>query len=86
MDMFSALLAVCELNPPVTGEFLSHCNNDGTLKLFSLLVWTSGWKEFAEDLRRLGTTVTSLLSTYDDNKLPGQMILASRSRTICVTN
>ena len=55
--IFSALLALCEGNPPVTGGFPSQRTVTRNL-MFSLIgVWTNGWtnKCDAGDLKRHGT-------------------------------
>ena len=55
---FSALLAFCEGNPPVTGGFSSQRASDEELLVFSLFcAWTSGWanNQDAGDLRHHST-------------------------------
>ena len=56
METFSALLALCEGNSPVTGEFPSQGQWRGA-SVFSLIcVWINGWVNNREagDLRRHG--------------------------------
>ena len=55
MEIFSALLALCEGNPPVTGGFSLTKANDAELWCFLWSAWTKGWanNRDAGDLRRL---------------------------------
>ena len=54
MDTFSALLAPCEGNPPVTGGFPSQRPVTRSFDIFFELRWTNGWANNGDagDLRR----------------------------------
>ena len=55
METFSALLALCEGNSPVTGEFPPHKGQEcGALMLSLICAWTNYWANNGDtgDLRR----------------------------------
>ena len=54
MGTFSALLAFCEGNPPVTGGFPSQRPMTRSFDVLMICTWTNGWanKRDAGDLRR----------------------------------
>ena len=54
METFSALLALCEGNPPVTGGFPSQRPVARSVDVFFICAWTNGWvnNRDAGDLRR----------------------------------
>ena len=55
METFSALLAICAGNSPVTGEFLTHRGQwRGALMFYMICTWLNGWVNNGEagDLRR----------------------------------
>ena len=54
METFSALLALCEGNSPVTGEFSSQRPVTRSFDVFLIYDWTNGWinTRDAGDLRR----------------------------------
>ena len=43
METFSTLLALCEVNPPVTDGFPSQRPVTRSLDVFIICVWTNGW-------------------------------------------
>ena len=43
METFSALLALCEGKPPVTGEFRSQKPVTQNFKVFLIYTWRNGW-------------------------------------------
>ena len=53
METFSVLLALCEGNPPVTGEFPSQRLVAQSLDVTLICAWTNGWANNldASDLR-----------------------------------
>ena len=53
IETFSALLALCERNPLVTGGFPSHSQWRGALMFSLICAWTNGWanNQGAGDLR-----------------------------------
>ena len=54
METFSALLALCAVNSPVTGEYPSQRLWRGTLMFSLICAWTNGWVNTrdASDFRR----------------------------------
>ena len=66
METFSALLALCEGNSPVTGEFPSQMSVTRSFGVFC--AWTNGWvnNRDASDLRRLCThyDVTEMICLF----------------------
>ena len=54
METFSALLAICAENSPVTGEFLHKGQWRGALTFSMICAWINGWVNSREagDLRR----------------------------------
>ena len=54
METFSALLILCEGNPPVTGGFPSQRPVTRSFVVFFDMCWTNGWADNrdAGDLRR----------------------------------
>ena len=54
MDIFSALLAVCTGNSPVTGEFPAKRPVTRSFDIFFICAWINGWVNNGEagDLRR----------------------------------
>ena len=56
MEKFSALLAICTGNSPVTGEFLEQSKWRGALMFSLICAWIIGWLNNGEagDLRRHG--------------------------------
>ena len=65
METFSALLALCVGNPPVTVDSLHKGQWHGTLVFSLICAWTKGWEsnQYADDLRRCRTH-------YDDIPVP----------------
>ena len=54
MEKFSALLAICVENSPVTGEFPAQRPVTRSFDIFFDLTWINGWVNIGEagDLRR----------------------------------
>ena len=57
METFSALLALCEGNSPVTGESPSQRPVTRSFGAFFMYAWTNGWvnNRYVGDLRRYHT-------------------------------
>ena len=57
MEIFSALLAICEGNSPVTGEFPAQRPVTRSLDVFLICAWINGWVNNREagDLRHYRT-------------------------------
>ena len=54
MEKFSALLAICAVNSPVSGEFPAQRPVKRSFDVFFICVWINGWVNNREagDLRR----------------------------------
>ena len=69
METFSALLAICAGNSPVTGEFPNKCHWHGALMFPLICAWINDWVNNREagDLRRHHTHYDVTVMKVDTN-------------------
>ena len=76
METFSALLAICEGNSPVTGEFLAQRPVTRSLMFSLICAWISGWVNNRED-----GDLRQHLAHYDVTVMKKQVQLAVHEMT-----